>query len=386
MESLGNNPSWTRSLAALACVAIVLGPSLSRAAATTLIIQPTQAPSTSPQITASAAHAVTATLSADAMFAFGSSKLSPAGRESLANLFDSLGGTNQISRLSVVGHSDPIGGATYNERLSDQRANSVKAFFIEQGVQAASIDASGVGDTNPVTKNCPRLQNAEAIKCHGPDRRVELRAIVQASTPTKAAPSTDAGFIDLRAQPNPPVTGDTAGIQIAAKEALALTIEPSAAPAMHSVPTAVPAIALTQQAQALASRSSTSKPVAASTQSTNIAPLAQLDEARSSSSESDPVVAPVIVPDKLQRFALKSGLPLEDQIVADGAKAGWTVLWNIPGNWTAPNDASFSGDFEHAAIQFFDQMAENGADIWVDVWEGNHTIIVTPTGAQGAEQ
>lgn len=386
MESLGNNPSWTRSLAALACVAIVLSPSLSRAAANTPIIQPSQAPSTSPQITASATHAVTATLSADAMFAFGSSKLSPAGRESLANLFDSLGGTNQISRLSVVGHSDPIGGAKYNERLSDQRANSVKAFFIEQGVPAASIDASGVGDTNPVTKNCPRLQNAGAIECHGPDRRVELRAIVRASTPTKAAPSTDAGFIDLRAQPNSPVTGDTAGIQIAAKEALALTIEPSSAPATHFVRTAVPAIALTQQAQALAPPRSTSKPVAVSTQSTNIAPLAQLDEARSSSSESDPVVAPVIVPDKLQRFALKSGLPLEDQIVADGAKAGWTVLWNIPGNWTAPNDASFSGDFEHAAIQFFDQMAENGADIWVDVWEGNHTIIVTPTGAQGAEQ
>jgi OOP family OmpA-OmpF porin len=386
MESLGNNPSWTRSLAALACVAIVLGPSLSRAAVTTPIIQPSHAPSTSPQIAGSATHAVTATLSADAMFAFGSSTLSPAGRESLANLFDSLGGTNQISQLSVVGHSDPIGGATYNERLSDERANAVKAFFVKQGVPAASIDASGVGDTNPVTKNCPRVQTAAAIKCHGPDRRVELRAIVRTSSPTTAAPSAAAGFIDLREQPTPSATGDTAGIQIATKQAAVPLIEPSRAPGAHPVPTAAPATASAQQAQTSTPPTSTSKPVAASAQSTNVVPLAQVEVPKSSSAESEPVVAPVVAQDKLEQCEFKAGLPLEDQILGCATKAGWSVLWNIPGNWTAPNNATYTGNFEQLATQFFNQMAENGADIWVDVWEGNNTIIVTPTGAQGADQ
>lgn len=388
MESLGNNPSWTRSLIALACAAIVLGPSLSRAAVAMPIIQPSQSPSTSPQIAGSATHAVTATLSADAMFAFASSTLSPAGRDSLANLFNSLGGTNQISHLSVVGHSDPIGAATYNERLSDDRANSVKAFFVEQGVAATSIDATGVGDTNPVTRNCSRVQTAEAIKCHGPDRRVELRAIVRTSAPTVAAPNANSGFIDLRPQPTTPVAADAAGVENTARQGVVPAIEPTDTPAAPPILAAAPVITSAKPAQTSVSPSPVLKQVAASGQPANvaIAPLAQAEVARPSPAESAPVVVPVVVQDKLEQCELKAGLPLEDQILGCAAKAHWSVLWNIPGNWTAPNDATYTGNFEQVATQFFNQMAENGADIWVDVWEGNNTIIVTPTGAQGAEQ
>ncbi len=99
-----------------------------------------------------------------------------------------------------------------------------------------------------------------------------------------------------------------------------------------------------------------------------------------------PVATPAVVPENVQPFELKAGLPLEDQILEWARRSHWAVLWNIPGNWTAPNNASFGGSFEQAAIQVFEQMGDNGADIWVDVWEGNNTIIVTPTGSQGAQQ
>jgi outer membrane protein OmpA-like peptidoglycan-associated protein len=384
MESLGNNPSWTRSLVALACAALVLGPSLSRAAVALPIIQPSEVPSTSPQIPSVATRAITATLSADAMFAFASSVLSPAGRESLANLFNSLGGTNQIIHLSVVGHSDPIGGATYNERLSEERANAVKSFFAEAGVPNSSIDASGVGDTSPVTRSCSRAQTAEAIKCHGPDRRVELRAIVRTSTPPITASSANTGFIDLRSPTTTPEVADTEKLESAADRA-GPTVE---AAKLVTPPVLTTALALKSpnSTQTSVQLSTDSKQVATINKPASPAHLPRAEPANSTSPESAPVAAPVVIQDKLEQCELKAGLPLEDQIVGCANKAHWSVLWNIPGNWTAPNDATYTGNFEQVATQFFDQMAENGADIWVDVWEGNNTIIVTPTGAQGVEQ
>lgn len=371
--------SWRHPLAAWTCVAIFFAPAAAESAGAMPLIASTQAG------TSSATRAVNATLSADAMFRFGSSTLSAAGTSSLLTLFDSLGGTSRITHLSIVGHTDPIGTATYNERLSVARANSVRAFFIQQGVPADTIDASGVGDTSPATTNCPRAETAEAIRCHAPDRRVELRAIVRGESP---AASSAAGFIDLHAG-TPTAAGAVSGaIQIAALHPTAPNVEPSASATAHAAPAQTPPAPAAQNpepiSQLLPDHATAQDPGEHTANQGSRVPDANSQPTQTAPAM--PVVTPAVVPENAQPFELKAGLPLEDQILEWARRSHWAVLWNIPGNWTAPNNASFGGSFEQAAIQVFDQMGDNGADIWVDVWEGNNTIIVTPTGSQGAQQ
>ena len=70
-------------------------------------------------------------------------------------------------KLAVEGHTDSVGGDEYNQRLSEERAASVRDYLVAQGVPATSITAKGFGKTTPVTSNdtaAGRQQN----------RRVEL--------------------------------------------------------------------------------------------------------------------------------------------------------------------------------------------------------------------
>ena len=50
-----------------------------------------------------------------------------------------------LTRIAVVGHTDTVGSAAYNQRLSEQRAAAVTRVLVADGVPAATIVASGVG-------------------------------------------------------------------------------------------------------------------------------------------------------------------------------------------------------------------------------------------------
>jgi outer membrane protein OmpA-like peptidoglycan-associated protein len=50
-----------------------------------------------------------------------------------------------LTRIAVVGHTDTVGSAGFNQRLSDQRAAAVKRALVADGVPADTIAASGVG-------------------------------------------------------------------------------------------------------------------------------------------------------------------------------------------------------------------------------------------------
>ena len=56
-------------------------------------------------------------------------------------------------KLSVVGHTDNVGNPAANQKLSEARANALKALFVGQGLPAAMFSASGKGDTDPVGDN-----------------------------------------------------------------------------------------------------------------------------------------------------------------------------------------------------------------------------------------
>src|ERR1022692_1253355 len=70
-------------------------------------------------------------------------------------------------RLDVEGHTDSVGGDDYNQQLSEQRGESVRAYLTNQGMAAGSVTAKGFGKTQPVASN----ETAEGRQLN---RRVEL--------------------------------------------------------------------------------------------------------------------------------------------------------------------------------------------------------------------
>ncbi|MGV3571258.1 MAG: outer membrane beta-barrel protein [Ramlibacter sp.] len=114
--------------------------------------------------------------SADALFGFDESTLRPEGARELDAFAGQLRGV-EYDKVSVTGHTDRLGPAAYNERLSRQRAESVGAHLVRAGVPAAKLSTSGAGETAPVTASgaCKGQRPTAALRaCLQPDRRVEV--------------------------------------------------------------------------------------------------------------------------------------------------------------------------------------------------------------------
>jgi OOP family OmpA-OmpF porin len=69
-------------------------------------------------------------------------------------------------RIELQGHTDSSGSDAYNLKLSQQRAESVRALLLEQGVAADQVVARGYGETMPVadnTTNDGRAKNRRVV-------------------------------------------------------------------------------------------------------------------------------------------------------------------------------------------------------------------------------
>lgn len=82
----------------------------------------------------------------------------------------------QVSNVVITGHTDQLGSATYNQGLSQRRADSVKAYLVSKGIAATRLTARGVGSTQLVTV-CKEKTRAAMIKCGEPNRRVVVEPI-----------------------------------------------------------------------------------------------------------------------------------------------------------------------------------------------------------------
>jgi outer membrane protein OmpA-like peptidoglycan-associated protein len=88
----------------------------------------------------------------DVLFDTGKYSLKPGAREKLAKIAGIILSHPGL-RLAVEGHTDSVGGDGFNQRLSEQRANSVRDYLVAQSVASDSITASGFGKTRPVASN-----------------------------------------------------------------------------------------------------------------------------------------------------------------------------------------------------------------------------------------
>ncbi len=114
--------------------------------------------------------------SADALFDFDKAELRPAGKAMLDDLTRLLQGAN-YEVILAIGHTDRIGTAAYNQKLSLRRAGAVKKYLTEKGIPPNRVYADGKGKTQPVTKpsDCkPKLDRKQLIACLQPDRRVDV--------------------------------------------------------------------------------------------------------------------------------------------------------------------------------------------------------------------
>jgi outer membrane protein OmpA-like peptidoglycan-associated protein len=88
----------------------------------------------------------------DVLFRSGSFELLPAARERLAKVSGIVLAYPSL-HLAVEGHTDSVGGDEYNQSLSERRAESVRDYFVQQGIAAGAIEARGFGKTDPIASN-----------------------------------------------------------------------------------------------------------------------------------------------------------------------------------------------------------------------------------------
>lgn len=137
-----------------------------------------------PAVAAAATAPMKMQLSADALFAFdksGINDLRAEGRNELDRIAGELNGTD-IDKISIVGHTDRLGSNSYNQRLSQRRADTVAAYLKQKGVAAGGMSAMGRGESDPVVQ-CDQRSRNDLIACLAPNRRVEISVEAKKTAP-----------------------------------------------------------------------------------------------------------------------------------------------------------------------------------------------------------
>lgn len=91
----------------------------------------------------------------DVLFDTGQHTLKVGARERLSKVAGILLAYPDL-HVNVEGHTDNVGGVEFNQRLSEERANAVRAFLVEQGTRPENIESHGVGMSEPVASNSTR--------------------------------------------------------------------------------------------------------------------------------------------------------------------------------------------------------------------------------------
>ena len=106
-----------------------------------------------------------------------SAKLLPYSIQSIQELAEYLGTHPQINAL-IKGHTDDVGDAQANLKLSQERAETVRQVLINFGVEPSRVEARGFGESQPKTRD-------QTIEARAINRRVEVELKNTETTETK---------------------------------------------------------------------------------------------------------------------------------------------------------------------------------------------------------
>ncbi|QEM82461.1 OmpA family protein [Halomonas binhaiensis] len=113
-------------------------------------------------------------LNGDLLFDLDSAALGLEGKRALDRMAVILQQEYTDPAVNVLGYTDPLGDAFYNERLSQQRADVVKEYLMARGLESSQIVALGLGEDHPLAR-CHELNSRSALQqCFQPNRRVEI--------------------------------------------------------------------------------------------------------------------------------------------------------------------------------------------------------------------
>tara|TARA_B100000989_G_scaffold47717_1_gene31074 strand:+ start:9419 stop:10081 length:663 start_codon:yes stop_codon:yes gene_type:complete len=87
----------------------------------------------------------------------------------LNEIFSFLNSQKDIN-IEIAGHTDNIGNKIYNQKLSNNRANSVKSFLVQKGIDSNRIKCVGYGEQQPVADNSTDSGRKK-------NRRIEIRIL-----------------------------------------------------------------------------------------------------------------------------------------------------------------------------------------------------------------
>jgi len=119
------------------------------------------------------------TVAADALFDFDKATLRPEGKAKLDEVVTKAKDI-KLEVIIAVGHTDRLGSDKYNQKLSERRAEAVKAYVVGKGIEANRVYTEGKGEKQPKTTaaDCPgNKKTKKLIQCLQPDRRVEIELI-----------------------------------------------------------------------------------------------------------------------------------------------------------------------------------------------------------------
>ncbi len=110
-------------------------------------------------------------------FALNSAEILHASDSLLDELAKLLKDNPQIELIQVEGHTDKTGGLEHNRKLSQRRADSVKAAMVARGIEAKRLVAKGFGPDRAIADN-------ETEDGREKNRRVEFNIVKQGDKKT----------------------------------------------------------------------------------------------------------------------------------------------------------------------------------------------------------
>lgn len=110
--------------------------------------------------------AIKVTFDSGILFDFNKSSLKPEAKESLNKFAEKMADMSETN-INVYGHTDNIGSAEANKKVSDQRANAVAKYLAQKGIAKERIVADGLSFDFPVADNGTEAGRAQ-------NRRVEI--------------------------------------------------------------------------------------------------------------------------------------------------------------------------------------------------------------------
>ena len=108
-------------------------------------------------------------------FDFNKANLTDSELQKIQNLVGKIMKYN-VEVITVVGYSDRFGTEKYNLKLSEDRANIVKAELESLGLDSKLIYIDAQGKNHPIVE-CKGVKNSKTIKCLSPNRRAEIEVI-----------------------------------------------------------------------------------------------------------------------------------------------------------------------------------------------------------------